>query len=500
MIGSEIQLYLNKHFKKPSIDFIWTRKENQDFFLFLEENFLDEIEEDNFAEILEKQFQEFFEPVGTLVFQYKNKHIRMKITPYKRKPQESESLKSLIEIIINNKHLIDRTEEEKKGRISLGEELLKKLYNFTPQNTKEDVNTKELLRYAVRSALRLKSSDIVIVKSTQIFIKIFDDSKKRELTKDDENSAAGRFNGIDESELEIFYEDYFLNDAKDTFFYTIAAIFVQRYFVEEKINNLVYEKFVFGYVQLTIIEQLETMYDYNVDFFKGFSGYVFRKHFKEVFAHMADLILSEIVRANNYMIEFIKYYSLNVVIVDGVKYKVPELQAHDGLRWNVVSMLSVVKVYVNTLDRIRVIDIEIRKLEDEVDKLYIGEYSPAEYHEIYLREKQKLIDTIARLTVKYNKVFDLYEIEKNEAKVERLEAEIDKIKHQIVGFRERKKNFLKKAIHKDILMKYNELVKDYEALERDKKREQRLLIQNEDSYLSIKSALTKALISKKQAI
>lgn len=49
MLSSQIKLYLDKYLKKPSIDFIWTRKENQDFFLFLEENFPDEIEEDGFA-------------------------------------------------------------------------------------------------------------------------------------------------------------------------------------------------------------------------------------------------------------------------------------------------------------------------------------------------------------------------------------------------------------------------------------------------------------------
>lgn len=500
MLSAQIKLYFDKHFKKPSPDFIWTRKENQEFFSFLEEKFPDEIDQEGFYELLKQQFEEFFEPIGTLLFQYKNKHIRMKITPYQTKPHESESLSALIEIIQKNKHLIDRSEEQNKGQISLKEELREKLCDFTPKNTLEEVSTKELLKYAVRNALELKSSDIVIVKTNQIFIKIFDDSKKREITKEEENSVAARYNGVNESELEIFYEDYFLEDAQDDFFYTIAALFVQRYFIEEQINNLVYEKFVFGYVQLIIIEQLETMYDYNTAFFKGFSGYVFRKHFKEVFAHMADLILSEIVNANKYMVEFIKYYSLNVVIVDGLKYKVPELQAHDGLRWNVVSMLSVVKVYVNTLDRVRILDFQMQKLKTEIEKLSIGEYSPAEYHEIYLREKQKLDDTIARLTVKYNKVFDAYEMEKNEDKIERLEAEIDKIKQLIMGHRERKNNFLKKALKRETLMKYHELIKNYEALEREKKREQRILTQNEESYLSIKSALTKALISKKQVI
>lgn len=500
MLTSHIKLYFDKHFKKPSLDFIWTRKENQQFFSFLEEEFSEEIDQDGFSELLKQQFEEFFEPIGTIVFQYKNKHIRMKISPYTTKPQESESLHALVGIIQKNKHLIDRSEEKNKGQISLSEELRQKLCDFTPKNTKEEVSTKELLKYAVRNALELKSSDIIIIKSDQIFIKIFDDSKKRELTKEEENSEAARYNGIDEKELEIFYEDYFLEDAKDDFFYTIAVLFVQRYFIEEQINNLVYEKFVFGYVQLIIIEQLETMYDYNTAFFKGFSGYVFRKHFREVFAHIADLILSEIVSANKYMVEFIKYYSLNIVIVEGMKYKVPELQAHDGLRWNVLSMLSVVKVYVNTLDRIKLLDAQMRKLDDEIETLYIGEYSPLEYHEIYTREKQKLIDTIAHLTVKYDKVFDAYEMEKNEEKIQRLEVEIDKIKHQIMGFRERKNNFSKKAIKRDILLKYNELVKNFEALEREKKREQRMLTQNEESYLSIKSALTKALISKKQLL
>jgi hypothetical protein len=498
MLASEIKLYLDKHLKKPSLDYKWTTKENEAFFSFLEKEFPQASEDPAFAEIAKQTFKEFFEPVGYILFQYKEKTIRLKVFPYKTAPQESKILPSLVAIIQENGALVDKNTQ--KNQITLSQELHKKLYECSAFGTQEEVNTKELLKHAVRVALELKESDIIIVKADQIFVRVFDDSKKRELTKEEENTVAGRFNGIDEYELNSFYDDYFLQESDEDFFDHIAEIFVDRYFIQEQIDNLVYEKFVFGYIQMIIIEQLESMYDHNRAFFKGFSGYVFRKHFKEVFSRIADLVLSEIVNANKYMVEFLKYYSLNIVIVNGVKYKVPELQAPDGLRWNVVSMLSVVKLYVTTLEKVNHLKNEAQRVENEILRLYIGEYSPAEYNDIYMREKQKLIDAIARLTIKYNKVFDAYEVEQNEEKQERLGNEIDRIKREIEGLRDRKTNFLKKALKKEILTKYYELEKQFEALERDIKREERILAQNEDSYRSIKGALTKALISKKQAL
>jgi hypothetical protein len=91
-------------------------------------------------------------------------------------------------------------------------------------------------------------------------------------------------------------------------------------------------------------------------------------------------------------------------------------------------------------------------------------------------------------------------VEQNEEKQERLGSEIDRIKREIEGLRDRKTNFLKKALKKEILTQYYELEKQSESLERDIKREERILAQNEDAYRSIKGALTKALISKKQAL
>ena len=498
MLASEIKLYLDKHLKKPSLDYKWTTKENDAFFAFLEKELPQALEDANFGEIAKQTFREFFEPVGYILFQLKDKTIRLKVFPYKIAPQDSKILPSLVALIQENRSMID--ENTQKNQITLSAELQKKLYECTVFNTQEEVNTKELIKHAVRVGLGLKESDIIIIKADRIFVKIFDDSKKRELTKEEENTVAGRFNGIDENELNSFYDDYFLQESDEDFFDHIAEIFVDRYFIQEQIDNLVYEKFVFGYIQMIIIEQLESMYDHNRAFFKGFSGYVFRKHFKEVFSRIADLVLAEIVNANKYMVEFLKYYSLNVVIVNGVKYKVPELQAPDGLRWNVVSMLSVVKLYVTTSEKVNHLKNEAQRVENQILALYIGEYSPAEYNDIYTREKQKLVDAIARLTLKYNKVFDAYEVEQNEEKQERLGSEIDRIKREIEGLRDRKTNFLKKALKKEILTQYYELEKQSESLERDIKREERILAQNEDAYRSIKGALTKALISKKQAL
>ena len=412
-------------------------------------------------------------------------------------PKESKYIEPIVTLLQENEALIDFTHHGREDQIAISQELKEKVCNFAANIQDEKVDAKELIRYCVRQALELEESDIVIIKQSSIFIKIFDHSKKRQITTNDVGTVASRFNGIEENELIGFYQEYFIEDNPKEFFILISKLFVQKYLIDEQIDNYHYEKYVFSLIQKIITEQLEEIYDHNRDFFIGFAGYVFRKHFKEVFANIADLILSEIVIGNKYMVEFLKYYSLDIVIINGQKYKVPPLQTEDGLKWNVVSLHSVVKVYINTLHNIEDLNDEMEELEDTILALYIGELSPLEYHEVFLREKKKLTDMIEINQKKLNRVYDSYELEQDDEKLFRMKSEIDRLKRTIEILRDKKTKLTSKALKKDILKNYMELEKEFEKMQRELKREQKILAQNKDAYVSIKAALTKVLISKK---
>ena len=414
--------------------------------------------------------------------------------------KESKYIDSVVSILNENEALIDFTHHSKEDQIAIHKDLKEKIFSFVEGIEDEELDAKEFVRYCVREALELDESDIVIMKKDSIFIKLFDHSKKRALSATDVGTVASRFNGIDEEELVSFYQEYFVGENIKDFFIQSATLFMKRYFLEKQIDNSHYEKYVFSYLQGIVMEQLEEIYDHNPEFFRGFAGFIFRKHFKDVFSHISDLILSELVIGNKYMTEFLKYYSLDIVIINGKKYKVPPLQTPDGLKWNVVSLHSVVKVYINTLQNIHAIQKEVETLLVDIDKLYIGELTPVDYNELYIKEKKKITDMIDIHVKKLNRMYDSYELERDDEKRYKLKAEVDRLKRAIEILREKKTQLGAKAIKRETLKAFIDLEKVYEGFQRELKREQKILSQNKETYISIKAALTKVLVSKKQVL
>ncbi len=70
----------------------------------------------------------------------------------------------------------------------------------------------------------------------------------------------------------------------------------------------------------------------------------------------------------------------------------------------------------------------------------------------------------------------------------------------MLKLREEKALITHSKIKQYTMQEYTNLVKQYDAIQRDIKPKQKIIEQNKSSYLCIKNALIKALISKKQAI
>ena len=381
MLLAKLKIHLKTIIGTPSIDFEWSDEHNENFFSYLNDNLESmAIQDKEIQQTIKQALREHFESVGYILFKMSQTQLRMKIFAYKIEPKDSINLQAIIDIIDKNEDLIEYDYNGKDDLICLQNELTFKLTHFVNKITNEEINKKELLKYAVREAFELKPSDIVIQKNNQIFIKLFNGIKIHEVTESEKNTIANRYNGFDENVLNSFYKNFCLKDENKKFFYSIAEQFVNIYLLEKKIDNLTYEKYVFSFIQSIIIEQLESSFDGEKEFFKGFSGYTFRIHFKDVFENMANLILTEVSASNKHIIEFLKYYSLNVVVVDGKKYKVPEIEAENGLKWSVSSMMSIVKIYIKTEQSIDALLGKKEALQDEIKDLYIHNLSPMEYN------------------------------------------------------------------------------------------------------------------------
>ncbi|ABB44727.1 hypothetical protein Suden_1450 [Sulfurimonas denitrificans DSM 1251] len=498
MILSKLKLYLKTIVGEPSIHFVWNDEHNEKLFSYLNEHLDDEtIDTLTVQATIKKALREHFESLGNVLFKISSSQLRMKLFPYKIEPKDSINLEYIFNIIDENSECIEYEYNDKKDLICLNEDITIKLKSFVNHITNEEINKKELLKYAIREALELKSSDIIIIKNSQIFIKIFDTSSCREIADSEKNTIAQRYNGIEDEHLISFYKNFFAKDEYKNFFYEVAEQFVEIYMLEKKIDNVTYEKYVFSYIQSIIIEHLERLFEHNQEFFKGFSGYIFRIHFKEVFGYIANMILSEISASNKYMINFLKYYSLNVIVIDSQKYKVPEIEAENGLKWSVSSMMSIVKIYIKTDQSIDSILNKKEELQDSINDLYVNGLSPMEYKSIITKESDKISLEIAYLAKKLNLYTDSLYLSKNEQEKERLKSDIKDIRLEMQLKREEHNKLLSKMINKADLHRYNNVKREIDALTRQEKREEKILEQNEDAFFSITNSLVKALTSKK---
>jgi len=501
MLMQKLKTHVKTTIGTPTIDFKWKSEHNERLLSFLDKNF-------ESSSLLDKEIQqeiklairEHFEPIGCTMFKVSEKELKVKLIPYKTEPRESINLEAIIDIIDKNEDLIEYNYNDKEDLICLKKELTLELTHFVNKINNEEINKKELLKYAIREAFELNDSDIIIIKNSQIFIKLFNENNIKKVSDEERGTIASRYNGLDEDELQSFYNNFFLKEQNKNFFYLVAEQFVDTYMLDKKIDNIAYEKYAFSLIQSIVTEHLINSFDRNDDFFKGFSGYVFRIHFKEVFNHIANLILSELSASNRYIMDFLKYYSLNVVVLDGQKYKVPEIEASNGLKWNVASMMSIVKIYIKTEISLETIKEQKEELEDAISEYYISSLSPIEYNSKISKDIEKISQNIIYATKRLNIYTDSLDSSKNQGEAEGLKSEVRELQQEIQSKKDEKNKLMSKMATKSQILKYNNIKREIDALKRQERRDEKILSQNKSAYLSIRNSLVKALTSKKTLI
>ena len=495
----DIKFYLKQNLKSPSLEFEWTDEDNEKFFIFIQENspakFLHAKEN---LLVIREAFSSYFEDVGYIVFKIKNNQIRLKVFPYSVEIEKSRNVDKIINILEENQDSIISGYKGKDDQIYLDTNLRDKIFAYTKKIENEHVNDKELVRFSVRKGLELKDEDLIMIKKDCIFVKLCDITKKHAKMK--KAVLDRRFNGIDEEEMQEFCKEHFKNQENRNFFLITAKLFVEKYFLEKNINNHDYEKKVFQLIQSIMTEQLMNKFDHCEDFFKGFAGYIFRRNFETLFQYIAELILHEVSISNSYMIEFLKYYSLNVIVIDGRKYETPSLRTDGDLKWNVISMLSIVKVYLKTELSIKHMQHNIDTKNAEIMDLSIDGLTPVEYNRKNTDEINKIVHTLIDYERTLESCYDSLMLAKDESEKQELEREISLLKKHMQELREEKKTLLHKSIKRITINKFIELEKNVASMMRGLDKESRMLDQNKDSFKSIKSSLVKALISKKRLL
>jgi len=411
---------------------------------------------------------------------------------------DEELLDEFVAIIEEHEDDLIYDYKGKENQILLKSPLVRKLATFIHEHLEsEEYTLKDIVKAYIRAAFELSDNAVVINKSGHIFIKIIDETVQQKVDEKDKNTVKNRYNGVNEDELKSFYTEFFDDEENSEFFQEVAQEFVTTYLLKKKISNEEYEQYVFSYIHKIILNKFLEIYDDDENFFLGFAGYVFRIHFKEVFELIAELILDEVAIANPVITDFLSYYTHDILVINGTKYKIPPIEAENGLRWTIPSMLSVVKIHTKTKHTIKALTQKRDKLKKEVERFYVNGLSPIKSNERLQTKKHALDTKIEKLTFQLNRFNEKLEKATEALNIKNIKEEIYFIKEKLRELRVSREDIVKKTVKQQELIKYISLQKELDSINRKLQREKKTLEQNAEAYSSIRKALAKALISKK---
>ncbi len=263
-----------------------------------------------------------------------------------------KTLKQTIADLLDEHHsLIYENFNEKSDQILLDAKLIAEIEKTIQSQTSNPYLQKDTLKKILREILQLEPQDLLIVKNGHVFIKLVSELEQK-VPQGRRNTNEVRYNGYDESELISFYNEFFSDEDVSKLIDDIVKRFVNKYIIQKGISNDEYERRAFAYIKELFFEFLQKRFENKDEFLLGFSGYLFRINFEKVFIKLAENILHKVAKGNQKIVTFLEYYSNDVIIQHGEKYRVPTILSKNGHKWKVVSITPVVRVYFTTRENI----------------------------------------------------------------------------------------------------------------------------------------------------
>ncbi|MFT5660281.1 MAG: hypothetical protein ACI9TV_000922 [Sulfurimonas sp.] len=305
---------------------------------------------------------------------------------------------------------------------------------------------------------------------------------------------------VQTEKLKLFYLQNFSKKEIESLCFDIAQIIVDKYFLSNVIDNATYEKDIFKIIKKILILKLNTSFDMIMEFNALLSIYIFKKHFKLIFTYLSELIMVEIGYSNYEVMNFLKYYSLDIILVDKKKYIVPQIKEDNGPRWNVTSMQGILKTYVKTQEQLTDILRYLKDLDTQAHSYYINNINPFEHNVLVEKRFQNLEVRINSNTQRIDIVHDSLSILQDKDEILKANRELKLYQEQRAHLRELKAQLTKDKVKQYKILAYEDTLKKIKTIQREIRPKKKIIQQNKKSYLSIKNALICALISKKQAV
>lgn len=297
----------------------------------------------------------------------------------------------------------------------------------------------------------------------------------------------------------LFYDKNFTEKEIEIFLLNIAQTFIQKYFINTTITNQYYEKHVYSILNKFITSKLLKYFTNKPELCAELSLYILKKHFNSIFISISELLLKEVAYSNQNVINFLQYYSLDIIVIEKVKYKVPQVK-ENGYKWNTASILGTLTLYVKAQDYINSIETKTTQLEEDLLKFNINSLSPIEHNKSLKVKSNAIEENILINSKRINILRDSLNLEKNDKARLKLSEELDEELDKRLLLKESKSKLVKQKVKALRLDAYNDLLKQIEALHHKTKAEYQVLEKNKDAYESMKNSLLYLLTSKKKAI
>ena len=376
MIYHYVKRYLKTKYNEPKVDFQWKYMDSLEFLEYIDKRYTMQEFKKELPDVKEA-FRDFFENIGTILFRFTDsEEVKLKVFPYRIKPENSIHLSKIIKIIKQNRKYIKYRYHNKDHQIAILGKIRRRI-NIEIFDSKESVNKNDLIKYAIRKALELDDMDVVVKLKRKFIIKIAKkhQEKCKELEKngEEEGTLLNRFNGYNEDDVKKIYVSIFeKKDANniESFLQKVMQNLFKKELNFREIDNKYYEANVLKIIQSAIAKELTDYISVEHDFLLGITGFLMRKHFYYIHELMAIELIECIYAKNTNANKFLLFYNGNIVVKNGKKYQIPSLETEDGNQWNNSSLIGICNLWMNIKNKHERVEFRLKEIELKIEELH----------------------------------------------------------------------------------------------------------------------------------
>ena len=373
MLYQYVKRYLKKTFGHAREDFNWDLLDNIHFSTYIEGRYTtsDLMKE---SSELKEAFKDFLSPIGKIIFRYtEDNGIKIKIFPYRVKPEDSKHLKSILKIIGINRKYIKYPYQNQNDQIAIMGKIRRDI-NRELFDTQESVNPKELIKHAIKIALKLSEEDVITQLKRKYIVKIFQKNEVLEADVEAPSEREGiqnRYNGYTAEEIEETYTEIFERGKVKVDYFLVSAM--KAIFTDtldfRRINNRYYEEKALKVIHAGLSKELDNYIELEEDYAFGVSGYLMRKYFYKIHELMAIELIERIYDKDKNANTFLLFYNGKTILIDHKKYVIPSLETADGKQWNNSSLIGICNLWMNTKKRKEIYEHKIVDTDMKLNEL-----------------------------------------------------------------------------------------------------------------------------------